>query len=198
MEVKAKAKYIRISPRKARLVVDLVRGLDLQAALDKLAVTNKKAVRFVDKLLKSALANAEHNLELKKDNLYIKELKVDEGPTFYRWMPRAFGRATPLRKRTSMISVILDERVPTEKKVTEKGSKKIETVKVDQKTTDQIKQKVDVSKKDTDLKDVDAEKKDDQHDVKRKGGQRDMQQQDRMQKKEKGLFKKMFRRKSGM
>ncbi|MBT5338266.1 50S ribosomal protein L22 [Candidatus Falkowbacteria bacterium] len=198
MQVKAKAKYIRISPRKARLVVDLVRGLDLQAALDKLAVTNKKAVRFVDKLLKSALANAEHNLELKKDNLYIKELKVDEGPTFYRWMPRAFGRATPLRKRTSMISVILDERVPTEKKVTEKGSKKIETVKVDQKTTDQIKQKVDVSKKDTDLKDVDAEKKDDQHDVKRKGGQRDMQQQDRMQKKEKGLFKKMFRRKSGM
>lgn len=198
MQVKAKAKYIRISPRKARLVVDLVRGLDLQEAFDKLTVTNKKAVRFVDKLLKSALANAEHNLELKKDNLYIKELKVDEGPTFYRWMPRAFGRATPLRKRTSMISVILDERVPTEKKNTEKGAKKIETVKVDQKTADQIKQKVDVPKKDADSKDVESEKKDEQHDVKRKGGHRDMQQQDRMQKKEKGLFKKMFRRKSGM
>jgi len=109
METNAKAKFIRISPRKVRLVVDTVRGLKIEEALDKLKLINKAATKPVSKLINSAAANAEHNFELEKDNLYIKEIRVDEGPTLKRWMPRAHGRATPIRKRSSHINLILAE-----------------------------------------------------------------------------------------
>jgi len=109
MEVKAKTKHIRMSPRKIRLVVDVIRGLVISQALDQLKFLNKKAVRPVEKLIKSCLANAEHNYELDKNNLYIKEIRVDEGSTLHRWMPRAHGRATPIRKRTSHIILTLAE-----------------------------------------------------------------------------------------
>ncbi|RMD59477.1 50S ribosomal protein L22, partial [Candidatus Parcubacteria bacterium] len=109
MQVTAKAKYIRISPRKVRLVADIIRGLTVDEALAQLRFINKRAVVPVEKVLKSAIANAEHNYELEQDNLYIQEIRVDEGPTLKRWKPRAFGRATPIRKRTSIISVVLDE-----------------------------------------------------------------------------------------
>lgn len=109
MEVKAKVKHTRISPRKVRLVVDVVRGMRIEPALSQLRFLHKKASVPVRKLVESALANAEHNYELKKDNLYIKEIRVDEGRILHRWMPRAYGRATPIRKRTSHISVVLGE-----------------------------------------------------------------------------------------
>lgn len=110
MTVKAQAKYIRMSPRKIRLVVDLVRGLDVEEAKTQLNFMNKIAARPVLKLLESAVANASHNFKLKKENLYIKEIQVDGGPTLKRWKPRAFGRATPIRKRSSHITILLDER----------------------------------------------------------------------------------------
>ncbi|MBU4346987.1 50S ribosomal protein L22 [Patescibacteria group bacterium] len=109
MEIKAKAKHIKMSPRKVRLVVDVARGKEVQAALEQLKFVNKLAVKPVVKLINSAVANAKHNFEIEPDNLYVKEIKVDEGPTLRRWMPRAFGRATPLRKRTSHINLILSE-----------------------------------------------------------------------------------------
>jgi len=109
MEVKAAAKYLRHSPRKARLVVDLVRGQKIGQALSQLRFVNKAVGLPLSKLIKSAVANALHNFDLAEDNLYIKEIRVDEGPTLKRWMPRAHGRATPLRKRTSHISLILAE-----------------------------------------------------------------------------------------
>ncbi len=109
MEIKAKAKHIRMSPRKVRLVVDVARGKEVQTALEQLKFINKLAVRPVVKLINSAIANAKHNFEIEPDNLYIKEIKVDGGPTSHRWMPRAFGRATPLRKRTSHINLVLSE-----------------------------------------------------------------------------------------
>ena len=109
MEVTATAKFLRISPRKARLVADMIRGLETNKALDQLAAANKKAAGPVEKLLRSAVANAVNNFELDKDNLRIKEIRVDEGPTLHRWMPRARGRATPIRKRTSHIKVLLAE-----------------------------------------------------------------------------------------
>ena len=115
MEVKAKAKYIHISPRKTRLVADILRGLTVEKALDQLTFINKGAVRPFSKLLNSAIANAENNFELTKSNLYIKEIKVDEGPTLKRWMPRARGRATPIRKRTSHIDLTLSELVESGK-----------------------------------------------------------------------------------
>jgi len=115
MEVKAKIKYIKMSPRKVRLVADIIRGLEVSKALDQLNFINKKATKTIEILIKSAIANAENNFELKKDNLYIKEIRVDEGPTLHRWMPRARGRATPIRKRTSHISIILGELVDSVK-----------------------------------------------------------------------------------
>ena len=111
MEVKAKAKYIRMSPRKVRLVADVVRGLAVEKAMDQLVFVKKHAVRPIEKLLNSAVANAENNFELEKKNLYIKEIKINEGPTLKRWKPRARGRATPIRKRTSHIDIVLAELV---------------------------------------------------------------------------------------
>ncbi|MCK5415949.1 50S ribosomal protein L22 [Candidatus Parcubacteria bacterium] len=120
MEIKAKVKNIKNSPRKVRLVVDVVRGLKVGDALNQLRFVNKKAVISVTKLLKSAIANATNNFELDESNLFVKEIKVDEGATMKRWMPRARGRATPLRKRTSHINIVLGELVDSGKKEAKK------------------------------------------------------------------------------
>ena len=120
MEVKAKVKFIKISPRKVRLVADVIRGLEVNKALDQLSFLKKQAVKPIMKLIDSAVANAENNFELKKNNLLIKEIKVDEGPTLHRWMPRARGRATPVRKRTSHVSLVLAELVESGKKKAKK------------------------------------------------------------------------------
>jgi large subunit ribosomal protein L22 len=109
MEIKASAKHIRQSPRKVRLVVDLVRGKTASEALDQLQFINKRASGPIKKLINSAVASAKHNFELPVTNLYIKAITADDGPTLHRWMPRAHGRATPIRKRTSHINLILAE-----------------------------------------------------------------------------------------
>ena len=109
--MKASATHIRISPRKVRTVVDTVRGKSVSQALSILAFTRKKAALPVQKLLKSALANAAENDGISDvDTLVIDRIMVDEGPTLKRYMPRARGRATPIRKRTSHIRIILRER----------------------------------------------------------------------------------------
>lgn len=124
MEIKAKAKHIKMSPRKVRLVVDVARGKTVNEALDQLKFVKKLAVKSVIKLINSAVASAEHNFEIKQDNLKIAEIKVDEGSTLHRWKPRAFGRATPIRKRTSHISLALAE-------IKESGVKKAKKQKVE-------------------------------------------------------------------
>src|SRR3989339_1842996 len=116
MEVKATAKYIKISPRKMRLVLTAVRGLKIEEALNQLKFINKEAVKPVAKLINSVVANAEHNFDLDRKNLYIKELRADQGPTLKRWAPKARGRATPIRKRTNHIVITLDELVASGKK----------------------------------------------------------------------------------
>ena len=98
-----------MSSTKIRLVANLIKSMPIDKALDQLQFINKLAARPVAKLIKSAMANAEHNFELAKDNLFIKEITVGEGPTLKRWLPRAHGRATPIRKRTSHINLILGE-----------------------------------------------------------------------------------------
>ncbi len=105
----ATAKYIRISSSKVRIVVDLIRGRGVADALAILEATPKAACEPVIKVLKSAIANAENNMELAADNLYVAEVFADQGPTLRRYRPRAQGRATRIRKRTSHITVILDE-----------------------------------------------------------------------------------------
>lgn len=102
-------KGIRVAPRKARLVVDLVRGKHVQEALDILKFTNKKAAPVVAKMISSAIANAQNGATVDVDHLIVSKVFVDEGPTMKRFLPRAQGRATPIRKRTSHITVELQE-----------------------------------------------------------------------------------------
>jgi large subunit ribosomal protein L22 len=109
MEAVATLRYGRMAPRKIRLVVDLVRGKRVEEAMSILSFTPKVAARVVKKLIKSAMANAENKGDIDVDTLYIKRIFVDEGPTLKRFTPRAMGRATSIRKRTSHITVVLDE-----------------------------------------------------------------------------------------
>ncbi len=111
MDVRAKLKHARISPQKARLVADMVRGRDVNDAINILAFTRKKAAGMMSKLLKSAIANAEENHKVVDvDDLFVKTIFVDEGVTMKRWMPRARGSASPIKKRTSHITIVLNER----------------------------------------------------------------------------------------
>lgn len=109
MEVRAVTKYVRISPHKLRLLTQLVKGKSAEEALTLLKFTRKKGALFVSKTLRSALANAEQDPSIDVDTLYIKRIFVDEGPTMKRWRPRAMGRATKILKRSSHLTVILDE-----------------------------------------------------------------------------------------
>ncbi len=110
MQAKAVAKTVRIAPRKARLVVDLIRGKQVGEAVAILKHTPKAASPVVEKLLNSAVANAEHNYDMDIDNLLVKEVFVDEGPTMKRFRPRAQGRASQINKRTSHITIVLSEK----------------------------------------------------------------------------------------
>ncbi|MBQ4061817.1 MAG: 50S ribosomal protein L22 [Christensenellaceae bacterium] len=105
----ATAKYIRISSSKVAIVIDLIRGKQVMEAKAILRSTPKAASEPVEKLLDSAIANAENNMELSRDNLYVAEVYANQGPTLRRYRPRAQGRATRIRKRTSHITIILDE-----------------------------------------------------------------------------------------
>ena len=110
MKVKAQAKYIRQSPYKVRLVLDLVRGLPVTEAEDLLRLTSRGATEPVAKVLHSAVANAEHNFALDPEDLVVAEAFADEGPTLKRYRPRARGRATRIRKRTSHITIVVSDR----------------------------------------------------------------------------------------
>jgi len=116
MSVIAKLNYLRMSPRKVRLVANLIKGLDVVEAKHQLRFLTKKAALPLAKLLDSAVANAKHNFNLDKNNLYIAKILVNQGPTLKRWMPRAFGRATPIAKRTSHITLVLEEKIKLPKK----------------------------------------------------------------------------------
>jgi large subunit ribosomal protein L22 len=109
MEAKAIARNIRISPQKARLVADLVRGNDVESALNTLRFMPKKAARILRKLIESAVANASQNEAIDVDTLYVKKVFVDGGPMLKRIRPRAMGRATRILKRSSHITIVLDE-----------------------------------------------------------------------------------------
>lgn len=110
MEVKAVAKTVRIAPRKVRLVLDLIRGKDAQEALAILKFTPNHAAVEVAKVVKSACANATHNNQMDENKLYVKACYADEGVTMKRFMPRAKGSAAQILKRTSHITVVVDER----------------------------------------------------------------------------------------
>ena len=105
--VRASARYVRIAPRKARLIADQVRGMHIEQARSLLEFSPRGAAEEIRKLIDSAAANAENNHDLIGDEMRIAEITVDEGPTLKRYRPRAQGRATPIHKRTSHIAVAL-------------------------------------------------------------------------------------------
>jgi len=123
MEVKASLKHLRMSPRKARLVIDVVRLMPVATALDQLKFINKKATDPIATLVNSAIANAVNTFSLEADNLYIKEIRSDEGVMLKRWMPRAHGRATSIRKRGCHLNIVLAE-------IKESGKKEKKVLKV--------------------------------------------------------------------
>jgi len=110
METRAVAKFVRISPRKIRLVMDQVRGKQVGEALNMLSFAPQRGARILKKLVNSAIANAEQNTGVDVDSLYIMRVYADEGPTLKRWRPRAQGRATSIRKRTSHLTVVLNKK----------------------------------------------------------------------------------------
>lgn len=111
MEAKAVAKYVRMSPSKVKPVADLVRGKDLSEALNILMFTPGKGAEVLEKVVRSAMANAENNFDMNLDNLYVAEVYAHQGPTMKRWRAGAQGRASIILKRTSHIGVTLKERV---------------------------------------------------------------------------------------
>lgn len=119
--VKAELKNHRQAPRKVRLVVNAVRGKDIDSAMTMLTFTTKKASLPIKKLIASAVANATHNFNMKPENLFIKEITVDGGPILKRWRARARGRAFPIHKHTSHIKIVLADK--TEKDVKEAPKK---------------------------------------------------------------------------
>jgi large subunit ribosomal protein L22 len=106
----AKALNVHIAPRKVRVVADLIRGKDVQDALALLSFTPKRACEVVGKVIKSAAANAEHNLDLSPDLLYVAQAFVDAGPTLKRWQPRQRGQAFQIKKRSSHVTIVVRER----------------------------------------------------------------------------------------
>lgn len=109
MEYRASLRYIRITPRKLRLVADLIRGKNVRQAQAILSVSPKRGAYFLGKLLKSALANAEQNPDVDLDQLRISQLRVESGPILKRWRAAPRGRAVPIKKRTSQVTIVLTE-----------------------------------------------------------------------------------------
>ena len=110
MAVVAKLRYQRLSPQKARLVADIVRGKNALQALNVLRFTNKKAAKYIEKSLRSAIANAKHNFNMDSDKLYISKILIDKGPVLKRISPRAMGRADVIRKPTAHITIEVAEK----------------------------------------------------------------------------------------
>lgn len=110
MESSAVARYVRISPRKVRLVMNQIRGKRVEEAINMLSFASQKGAGILLKLINSAVSNAQQNSEIDVDNLYIKTIFADEGPVLKRFRPRASGRATRILKRTSHLTVILNEK----------------------------------------------------------------------------------------
>ena len=137
VEVKAKLRYLRIAPRKVRLVADLIRGKSVEEAQTILNFTIKKASQPILKLLKSAIASAKNDFQLEESDLYISKILVDEGPKLKRWIARAQGRADEIQKKTSHVTIILKG----------KKRKKKEEIKKEVKKEPQIKEKIQIKEK---------------------------------------------------
>jgi len=131
--VSARLRHLRISPRKVRLVADLIRGLDVEEAERQLTFLTKRSAQPILKLLNSAVANAGHNASLPKPGLYVASITVEPGPSLKRWRPRAMGRAAPILKRTSHVTLFLDQK---------SGIKEVPVTQPDRKAKDETEKEI--------------------------------------------------------
>jgi large subunit ribosomal protein L22 len=189
MKVKANLKNLRMSPRKVRLVTDSIAGMNADAALVQLQHVTKKASGIVEKLLKSALANAENNFGLDRDNMFISHISVGEGMRLKRWLPRAQGRATLILKRTSHIKLELEEVVEGKNR---KSKQEIEKERAKRQSEEEKQLKEDVKA----LEKEEGEKKEEQliekTAVKKVSAKKEVKKKGQ----DSGFLKKVFQRKS--
>ena len=182
MEVKAQLNNLRRSPRKVRLVAKLICGLDVKEAENQLKFLVKGSVEGFEKLLKSAVSNAENNFGLSKDNLYIKNIFVNEGPKLKRWLPRAYGRASLILKRTSHIEMILAERIEGKGRKKVRGKTEIKDVKIEELGREARK--------------MEKEEKEKKKEIIKEKEEKEFIDEKKKVDEAKGFFKKIFRRKS--
>ncbi|OGI25861.1 MAG: 50S ribosomal protein L22 [Candidatus Moranbacteria bacterium RBG_13_45_13] len=179
MKATAKLNNLRKSPRKVRLVAEFLKGSDVSQAENQLKFLVKGSVPHFEKLLKSAVANAENNFGLDRDNLYIKDIVVDESSKLKRWLPRAHGRASLLLKRTCNVEIILDE------KVKGKGRKKV------------AKQEIkDVKKTEIEEKIGEEEQKETKKEIIKEKEEKEFIDEKKKMAESKSFLKRVFRRKS--
>lgn len=183
MQVSAKLNNFRKSPRKVRLVAGMLKGLSAQDAKNQLKFIVKGSTPNFEKLLKSAISNAENNFGLDKDNLFVKDVVVNEGAKLKRWLPRAYGRASLILKRTSNIEIILEE------KVEGKGRKKIEK----KQEIKDVKEKPEIAKKE---KEKTEEIKEEKKEIVKEREEKEFIDDKKKAEKSKGFLKRVFRRKS--
>lgn len=188
MKVTAKLNNLRISPQKVRLAANLMRGLDVSNAQSQAENLIKGSSPAIDKLIRSAIANAENNFGLDRDNLYVYDIQVGEGVKLRRWMPRAFGRASLILKRSSHIYITLEERVEGKNRKTkeqlEKEKKEREEAKKRIEEDAAKKEKTDSAEKGEQESETKFKKESSEEVENRRGGKKG------------GWMKKMFRRKS--
>jgi large subunit ribosomal protein L22 len=187
MKVTASLNNLRITPRKSKIVADLIKGLDVKDALSQLDIHVKKTSPYLKKLLLSAIANGENNLGLDKDNLYVSDVRVGARPTIKRWMPKAFGRAGKIIKRTAKIEIFLEERVEgkgrkTKEDLEKEKKERLEEKRKAEKTRTKEEEKTEKEKKESVAERMNEVKKED-GEIKKDG-------------KAKSWTKKIFRRKS--
>jgi large subunit ribosomal protein L22 len=182
MLVSAKLKSLRKSPRKVRLVSSALKGMDVEKAQSQLKFLVKGSTSRFEKLLRSAVANAETNFGLDKNNLYIKDIVVNEKTKMKRWLPRAHGRASLLLKRTCSVEIILDERVKG------KGRKKV--------VKQEIKDVKDIKKKETEEKIGKEELKEEKKEIVKEKIEKEFLDEKKKAAESKGFLKRVFRRKS--
>jgi len=165
MKTTAKLNNIRVAPRKARLVARLVKGMDVAEAVSQLDANVKKAGPFMKKLILSAVANGENNFGLDKDNLYVFDVQVGDGPTMKRWMPKAFGRAGQILKRTSKINLVLEERVEGKGRKTKEQMEEEKKKRLEEKKKQMKEMEEEAKEAKEDSKKAQEERKEDMRDV---------------------------------
>jgi large subunit ribosomal protein L22 len=183
MKVSASLNNLRISSRKVSLVSNLIKNLDVEDALNQLENAIKKTSPQMKKLLLSAIANSENNFGLDKNNLYVFDVVVGAGPTLKRWMPRAYGRAGMIRKRTSNVTIILEERIEG------KGRKSKEELEKERKKKAEERKKLEQERE--------RESKTEKKDVSKKAFvEKDTTEEEKKKETKKNWTSKIFRRKS--